>query len=178
GRAGIGLGPEGEEQAVRPRIHVITLGVGDLERSLAFYRDGLGFPSSGIIGTEFTGSATEPSGATAMFTLDDGLVLSLYPRAELAKDAGVDPARVAGSGVAFGHTVGRREDVDRVLELARRAGGTVPGPPHERPWGLYAGHFGDPDGHLWEVVYFIPKAGPADDPARATGQYVTQGSPS
>ncbi|MCM3886868.1 VOC family protein [Frankia sp. R82] len=157
---------------------MITLGVSDLARSLAFYRDGLGFPSAGIVGTQFPGSATEPAGATAMFTLDDGLVLSLYPRSEIAKDAGVDPARIAGSGVALGHTVERREDVDTVLELARRAGAAVPGPPHERPWGLYAGHFSDPDGHLWEVVHFIPGVGLADDPARATSQPGQPGQPS
>lgn len=154
---------------MKPRIHVITLAVDDLERSLAFYRDGLGWASSGVIGTEFAGSETEPAGATAMFTLADGLVLSLYPRAELAKDAGLAAEQVAGTGVGLGHTVERREDVDAVLEQARRAGATVPGPPHERPWGIYTGHFRDPDGHLWEVVYFLPGQAPAaGDPARAT----------
>ncbi len=141
------------------RIHVITLGVEDLERALAFYRDGLGWPSKGIIGTEFAGSDTEPAGAAAMFTLQDGLILSLYPRSELAKDAGVDPARMVASGVSIGHIVERRDDVDRILALAERAGAGIHGAAHERPWGIYSGYFSDPDGHLWEIVCFLRDAG-------------------
>jgi catechol 2,3-dioxygenase-like lactoylglutathione lyase family enzyme len=74
---------------VQPRIHVITLAVSDLERALRFYRDGLGLESPGVIGTEFAGDETNPAGAVATFHLDGGLVLSLYPRSELAKDANV-----------------------------------------------------------------------------------------
>jgi catechol 2,3-dioxygenase-like lactoylglutathione lyase family enzyme len=143
---------------MRARISVVTLGVSDLERALAFYRDGLGLSSPGIIGTEYPGDERTPAGAAAMFTLDDGLVLALYPRSELAKDAGVEPERLAGSGHSLGHVVERREDVDRLLEEAGRAGATVLGPAHDRPWGIYSGYFSDPDGHLWEVVYFPPEA--------------------
>jgi catechol 2,3-dioxygenase-like lactoylglutathione lyase family enzyme len=75
-----------------PRVHAVTLGVDDLERALGFYRDGLGLPSEGITGTQFAGDEQNPAGAVAMFNLDDGLILSLYPRSELAKDAGVDPS--------------------------------------------------------------------------------------
>ena len=74
---------------MKPRIHVITLAVADLDRALAFYRDGLGFPTEGLIGTEFTGDETTPGGTTAVFHLDRGLMLSIYPRSELAKDAGI-----------------------------------------------------------------------------------------
>lgn len=144
---------------MRARISVVTLGVSDLERSLAFYRDGLGLSTPGIIGTEFAGNERAPAGAAAMFDLEGGLMLSLYPRAELAKDAGLDARgdadRVAGSTHSLGHVVDSRDDVDRVLDEARRAGATVPGPAHERPWGIYSGYFSDPDGHLWEVVYFL-----------------------
>ena len=135
-----------------PRIDVITLGVSDLERSLAFYR-GLGFESPGVIGTEFEGSDTEPSGAAAMFDLGRGLILSLYALADLTKDAdgGTPPA---GSGAfSLGHLGATREEVDELLELAAWAGGTVTGPPHDRPWGIYSGYFRDPDGHLWEVIW-------------------------
>ncbi|MBX5475480.1 MAG: VOC family protein, partial [Thermoleophilia bacterium] len=66
---------------MKPRIKVITVGVDDLEKSLAFYRDGLGLPTQGIIGTEFE------DGAVAFFNLNDDLILALYPRAALAKDA-------------------------------------------------------------------------------------------
>ena len=144
--------------SLTPRIHVVTLGVSDLERALAFYRDGLGLRSEGITGTRFAGDDRHPAGAVAMFTLDDGLILSLYPRSELAKDAGVDPpsASTAGSAVSIGHVVERREDVDRTLELARAAGGEVLDATHERPWGIYSGYFKDPDGHLWEIIYLLP----------------------
>lgn len=74
-------------ESLKARVHVITLGVDDLERALAFYRDGLGLPSRGITATEFLGDEENPAGAIAMFTLDDGLRLALYPRSELAKEA-------------------------------------------------------------------------------------------
>lgn len=139
------------------RIHAVTLGVEDLERALSFYRDGLGLASEGITGTQFAGDERNPAGAVAMFTLDDGLILSLYPRSELAKDAGVDPSYTASSGISIGHFVASRSEVDRVLELAARAGASVPAPAHERPWGIYSGYFSDPDGHLWEIIYFPGK---------------------
>ncbi|MEV0355192.1 VOC family protein [Nocardia sp. NPDC050697] len=134
----------------------ITLGVRDLERSLRFYRDGLGLEFPGIIGTEYEGDAERPGGATAMLTLGNGLILSLYGRDDLAKDAGLTPERVTGSGVSLGWFVDRRDAVDDLLERAAAAGGSVVRAPLERPWGIYAGYFGDPDGHLWEVVYFLP----------------------
>jgi len=142
--------------SMKPRIHVITLGVSDLDRALSFYRDGLGLHSQGITGTAFPGDERTPAGAVVMFTLDDGLIFSLYPRSELAKDAGVDASKTAGSGMSIGHIVDSREDVDRVLDLARRAGAHVLGPAHERPWGIYSGYFSDPDDHLWEVMYVLP----------------------
>jgi catechol 2,3-dioxygenase-like lactoylglutathione lyase family enzyme len=123
--------------------------------------------SEGITGTQFAGDERHPAGDVVMFTLNDGLILSLYPRAELAKDAGVDPSYTGGSGVSIGHFVGSRSEVDHVLELAARAGASVPGPAHERPWGIYSGYFSDPDGHLWEVIYF-----PSDD----TGAKAVAGS--
>ena len=72
---------------MKPSISVITLGVNDLEKSLAFYRDGLGLQTNGIIGTEFKGDETNPSGALVMFELQNGFILALYPRTDLAKDA-------------------------------------------------------------------------------------------
>jgi predicted lactoylglutathione lyase len=139
-------------------VHAVTLGVDDLERSLAFYR-AMGFTSPGIVGTEVPGDDASPAGDAAMFQLDDGFIVSLYPRTELAKDAGVDVGRISGSAMALGYFAESRDEVDRVLEQAADAGGTVHGPTHERPWGIYAGHFSDPDGHMWEVLYFIPHDG-------------------
>lgn len=78
---------------MRSRIDVITLAVSDLDRSLAFYRDGLGLRSPGVIGTEVPGDETTPAGAAAMFQLEGGLILALYPRTELAKDASIPSDR-------------------------------------------------------------------------------------
>ena len=139
---------------MKPQIHAITLGVADLERSLAFYRDGLGLPTTGITGTQYPGDEHEPAGAVVMFNLSDGLILSLYPRTELEKDAGVDPGAAGGSGFSIGHFVESRAEVDRVLELAAHAGAAIPAPARDRPWGIYSGYFSDPDGHLWEVLHF------------------------
>jgi len=150
-----------QPDAMAARIHVITLGVSDLDRALSFYRDGLGLPSQGIIGTQYAGDDQRPAGAVAMFKLGDGLILSLYPRPDLAKDAAVHASHTAGSGFSIGQIVDSREDVDRILQLARRAGATVPGLAHERPWGIYSGYFADPDGHLWEIIYSLPNNAPA-----------------
>ncbi len=138
---------------MEPRIHVVTLAVGDLERALAFYRDGLGLPADGIIGTEFPGDATTPAGAVVMIPLADGLILALYPRTELAKDAGVPPGPGVPGEFSLGHIVESRDAVDALLARAETAGATLTGPPHERPWGIYSGYFRDPDGHLWEVIW-------------------------
>jgi len=138
---------------MHPRIDVITLAVDDLERALAFYRDGLGLESPGVIGTEFGGDETTPAGAAAMFELQGGLVLALYPRAELAKDASVPLGPPATGEFSIGHAVATKADVDAVLARADAAGATVTGPPYERPWGIYSGYFRDPDGHLWEILW-------------------------
>jgi hypothetical protein len=137
---------------MEPRLSVITLAVDDLERALAFYRDGLGFQSTGVIGTEWTDERTGANGAAALFELEGGLILSLYPRSDLARDAEV-PARDAQSGeFSLGQLVRSRAEVDELLGKAEAAGATVT-PPHERPWGIYSGYFRDLDGHLWEVIW-------------------------
>jgi uncharacterized protein len=135
------------------RIHVITLAVDDLERALAFYRDGLGLQTEGIIGTEFAGDQEQPAGAIVMFNLDGGLILALYPRSELAKDAEVPFDTPRTGGFSIGHIVSSRDEVDALLSRAETAGATLTGPPRDRPWGIYSGYFSDPDGHLWEVIW-------------------------
>jgi uncharacterized protein len=138
---------------MRSRIHVLTLGVADLERSLAFYR-ALGFESEGMIGTEF------PGGTAAMFELEDGLILALYGREDLERDANATFDAPGQGEFSIGHLVASREEVDSVLEAARAAGATLTEEPHDRPWGIYSGYFRDPDGHLWEVIW-NPRAAPA-----------------
>ena len=138
---------------MRPSILVVTLAVADLERALAFYRDGLGLDSSGIIATELHDDASGADGAIAMFKLDGGLILSLYPRTDLAKDAGIGIDRGSRTEFSLGHAVESREEVDAVLARAEAAGARLTGGPRDRPWGIYSGYFEDPDGHLWEVIW-------------------------
>jgi uncharacterized protein len=142
-----------KEREMQPRIHVITLSVSDLERALAFYREGLGLESPGVIGTEFHGDDVNPDGAVAMFQLQGGLILALWPRTELAKDANVELRPAKTGEFSIGHAVAERAAVDALLSQAQAAGATLTDKPHERAWGIYSGYFRDLDGHLWEVMW-------------------------
>jgi catechol 2,3-dioxygenase-like lactoylglutathione lyase family enzyme len=132
---------------MKPRITVLTLGVSDLERSLRFYHDGLGFPTQGIVGTEFE------RGAVAFFELQAGLMLAVWPRESIAHDSGLPVSPSSPTELTLGHNVASREDVDDVMTQARDAGATIVKPAQPTFWGGYAGYFQDPDGHLWEVVW-------------------------
>jgi catechol 2,3-dioxygenase-like lactoylglutathione lyase family enzyme len=138
---------------MQPHIDVITLAVDDLDHALQFYRDGLGLETTGIIGTQYPGDETTPAGAAVMFNLRGGLVLALYPRSELAKDANRPVGAPQSGEFSLGHLVGSRAEVDATLARAEAAGATLTDAPHERPWGIYSGYFQDPDGHLWEVIW-------------------------
>lgn len=129
------------------RISLITLGVDDLERAVAFYRDGFGLATEGIVGTEFE------HGAVAFFDLDGGTRLALFARENLARDMGVEMSSRSPANFALAHNVGSRAEVDEVMEQARKAGGNIPKPAQETFWGGYAGYFQDPDGHAWEVAW-------------------------
>jgi catechol 2,3-dioxygenase-like lactoylglutathione lyase family enzyme len=135
------------------RINVLTLAVSDLDRSLAFYRDGLGLPSRGVVGTEFVGDKDNAAGAIAIFELAGGLFLTLYPRRELAKDANIALGPPQAGEFSIGHAVASQAEVDGLLAQAQAAGATLTDQPHDRPWGIYSGYFRDPDGHLWEVLF-------------------------
>ena len=111
---------------MKPRIAVITLGVDNLEKSLVFYRDGLGLQTKGIIGSEFKGDETRPSGAVAMFELHNGLILALYPRTELAKDAKETVAASRSSTeFSIGHIVQNKEEVNSLVKQAKAAAATA-----------------------------------------------------
>lgn len=138
---------------MKPTIGVITLAVSHLEKSLSFYRDGLGLPTKGIFGTEFIGDETHPSGAVGMFELENGLILALYPRTELAKDARQPLGNANHTEFSIGHIVQRKDEVDLLLKQAKAAGATITDEPHDRAWGIYSGYFMDLDGHLWEVIW-------------------------
>lgn len=132
---------------MKPRITILTIGVDNLERSLAFYRDGLGLPTKGIVGQEFE------HGAVAFFDLDSGLKLAIWPRSAIAHDAGIAKTGHCPTEFTIGHNVGSRAEVDTVMEQATLAGAKVVKPAGDTFWGGYAGYFQDPDGHLWEIAW-------------------------
>lgn len=132
---------------MKPRITVITIGVDDLEASLRFYRDGLGFPTEGIIGTEFE------YGAVVFIDLQPGLRLALWPRMSIGRDTGLAVGPVSPTEMTLGHNVDSKTEVDAVMASASAAGATIVKPAHETFWGGYSGYFQDPDGHLWEIVW-------------------------
>jgi uncharacterized protein len=132
---------------MKPRITVITLGVDNLERAVAFYRDGLGLSTKGIIGKEFE------QGAVAFFDLQNGLKLALWPRTSLAHDTGLSGSAPSALEFTLGHNVASKEEVDAVMTTARNAGAVIVKEAHETFWGGYAGYFQDPDQHLWEIVW-------------------------
>ncbi len=138
---------------MRAKIFFITLAVADLDRSVAFYRDGLGWPTEGIVGREFHDEVTGAEGTIAFFTLDGGLLLGLYERANLAKDAGIPAGPASSTEFSLGVPAESRADVDRMLAEVKAAGGTLTAPAHLRPFGVYSGYFADPDGHLWEIAW-------------------------
>nr|WP_309100573.1 VOC family protein [Fredinandcohnia onubensis] len=132
---------------MKARVNVITLGVNDLEKALEFYRDGLGFPTEGIVGKEFE------HGAVAFFDLQSGLKLAIWKREDIAYEAKVTKTPASPTEFTIGHNVNSKEEVDKVLEQAKSAGATITDSAHDTFWGGYSGHFQDPDGHLWEVVW-------------------------
>jgi catechol 2,3-dioxygenase-like lactoylglutathione lyase family enzyme len=147
---------------MKPRLDVITLAVADLQRSLAFYRDGLGLPTRGIVGTEFKGDEVHASGDVAFFDLEGGAMLALYPRSDLAKDAHLPDSAPSSVEFSLGYFAGSRDEVDALIGRAEAAGARRTEAPHDRPWGIYSGYFRDPDGHLWEIIW-NPKTPPPGD---------------
>jgi len=131
---------------MKPRITVLTIGVDDLERSFAFYRD-LGFPTNGIVGREFE------HGAVAFFDLQNGLKLAVWPRDSLAHDIGVAKTPRSVTELSIGHNVRSEQEVDAIMQQAAACGATIVKAAHKTFWGGYGGYFADPDGHLWEVVF-------------------------
>ena len=140
---------------MQPRVSFITLGVDDLERAVAFYRDGLGLPTAGIIGAEFE------YGAVAFFELQPALTLALWPRASLARDTGLPLDAAAPTNTSLAHNVRAREEVDALMTQASAAGAQIVKAASDTFYGGYAGYFLDPDRHLWEIAW-NPKRLPPD----------------
>ena len=132
---------------MKPRINILTIGVDDLERSLKFYRDGLGLKTQGVVGTEFE------HGAVVFIDLSNGMKLALYPRKEIAWDAKIPQGQQSATEFTIGHLVDSKKEVDKVMKQAERAGAKIAKPAEDTFWGGYAGYFQDPDGHLWEIAW-------------------------
>jgi hypothetical protein len=132
---------------MKPRITLITLAVDDLDRSVRFYRDGLGLPTAGIVGTEFE------HGAVAFFDLHGGLRLALWPRKSLAADSGLPVSRASPTDFCLAHNVASKSEVDAVMAQALATGAVIVKEARATFWGGYAGYFQDPDQHLWEVAW-------------------------
>ena len=143
---------------MKPRISVLTIGVADLDRSLAFYRDGLGLPTDGIVGREYE------HGAVAFFELAGGLKLAIWAQENIAHDSGLACQPISSTSFTIGHNVASREEVDAAMEEAARAGAEIVKPAQDTFYGGYAGYFRDPDGHLWEIVW-NPQNLPPEMPA-------------
>lgn len=123
---------------MQPRVSIISLGVEDLARARAFY-EAMGWKASAL------------SNDTIVFFQAGSLILGLYPRALLAKDAGAPLA--AGSGATLAHNVGSKEEVDQLLADAEAAGARMGRPAQDTEWGGYSGYFFDPEGHGWEIAW-------------------------
>jgi uncharacterized protein len=121
------------------RISLVTLGVGDLVRAKGFY-EALGWKTGW------------KEGEDVVFFQAGGMILALWGREQLAADSGVED-RGGFGGVTLAHNVRSPEEVDRVMEEAEQAGGTVTHPAGETFWGGYSGAFTDPDGHPWEIAH-------------------------
>jgi len=132
---------------MKPLITLVTLGVGDLERAVRFYRDGLGWETEGIVGKEFE------HGAVAFFDLRNGLKLALWPRTSLSHDSGLPVGTPSSTDLYLAHNVRSQAEVDAVMAEAKAAGATIVKPAQKTFWGGYAGYFSDPDQHLWEVAW-------------------------
>ena len=127
---------------MKPKISLITFGTRDLPRMVAFYRDGLGFPTHNYTDGD----------DMVMFRLE-GTWLGLFPREELAKDATVSGEGAGFGGVCVAHNAPSKAEVDAVFAQAVAAGATAMKPPQDVFWGGYSGYFADPEGNLWEVAY-------------------------
>ena len=125
------------------RLSMITLGVADLERTVAFYEDVVGWKA-----------APGPS-EIAFFDLG-GVVFSLYPHDDMAKDMTIatdDSGDAAYQGFGLAHNVRSIEEVDTIFSRLKDNGARIVKQPQEVFWGGYSGYFSDPDGHMWEVAY-------------------------
>lgn len=125
---------------MKPHITIVTLGVEDLQRSVDFYQNGLGFPLMG------------DSDSIAFFKME-GIIFGLYPRDKLAEDITISPEGTGFQGFTLAHNVDSPAEVDQTLAEAVAAGAELVKPGQKVFWGGYSGYFKDPDGFYWEVAH-------------------------
>ena len=124
---------------MQPRISLITLGVKDFKKSLAFYQDGLGWKAKVMDDVAF-------------FKLNN-IILSIYPREKLAEDVTVSQKGEGFEGITLAYNTFSEKEVDEVLKAAEKIGARIVKKGQKVFWGGYSGYFADPGGHLWEVAY-------------------------
>ncbi|HEX3173328.1 MAG TPA: VOC family protein [Solirubrobacterales bacterium] len=124
---------------MKQRVNLITLGVGDLERSRRFYE---------TMGWE---TRAEPGDDVVFFQAGE-MVVALWDRARLAEDSCVEDSPGWG-GVTLAVNFASPEEVDAVVEEARAAGARIGREPAETFWGGYSALIVDPDGHPWEIAH-------------------------
>ncbi|MGZ8540509.1 MAG: VOC family protein [Chitinophagaceae bacterium] len=128
---------------MKPRINFITLPTSDLQKSFAFYRDGLGLATKGI---------KKGCEDHALFNLNNGLKLVLYERKEFLNLNGNRGRIPASAGFIISHFADSKEEVEDILQKALLAGAKRIGKIQDEPW-WYAVNFTDLDGHQWEIVW-------------------------
>lgn len=125
---------------MEPRISIVTLGVHDLDRAVAFY-EAMGLAPGMLV-----------PGDVAFFQMG-GVLLGLWMRQKLADDAGLPNVEAAFSGVALAYNVRSDAEVASMLEAAAKAGGRIVKPAQRAFWGGWYGYFADTEGNLWEVAH-------------------------
>lgn len=125
---------------MRQKLNLITLGVDDFEKSVAFYEK-LGWKKSA---KSMEGLALFPLG---------GMVMALHPRHELAADTTLPYQPSAFSGLTISYNTKSEQEVEEVLNSVSALGGTIVKPAQKVYWGGYSGYFKDLDGYLFEVAY-------------------------
>jgi predicted lactoylglutathione lyase len=128
---------------MKPRIDFITIAVTDLNKSIAFYRDGLGLPTQGI---------QDGNEDHCLFDLDNNFRLVLYRRNEFLSLTGNPDQAAKSAGFIISYIAHSKEEVDTILQKAIDAGATQLGQIQDEPWG-YSANFADPDGHPWEISF-------------------------
>jgi uncharacterized protein len=132
----------GGKQAMEARISMVTLGVNDIQKAYDFYSKIIGFPSEkGIEG-----------GRVVFFTLNH-MLLSLFPKDQLAEDALVPNDGSGFAGITLAYNVRTRQEVDEIIGKLHRAGVKITKEPQDTFWGGYDAYFQDPDGYLWEIAW-------------------------